>query len=112
NLNTSFKATNFNTFVVFPDNNAQQVNHVDNIPAGTSCDAVNGAPFDLICPGGGASCIPFNNTYVVSFADVGRNLTFSRTVGSFTAVCNAGGIPGFIQFEEAGAGAALTSANV
>src|SRR5262245_3844031 len=60
NLNTSFKATNFNTFVVFPDNSAQQVNHIALIPAGTSCDSINGSPFDLICPGGGSSCIPFN----------------------------------------------------
>ena len=106
NLLTSFQATNFNTFVVFPNNNPVQVMHVNAIPAGTSCQA-GGAPFDETCPGG-VDCISFVNTYVVSFADVGKNLTFSRTVGGFTAQCNAAGVAGNIQFEEAGAGAALT----
>jgi uncharacterized repeat protein (TIGR01451 family) len=106
NLLTSFQATNFNTFVVFPNNNPVQVMSVTAIPPGTSCQA-GGAPFDEVCPGG-SDCISFVNTYVVSFADVGKNLSFSRTVGGFTAVCNAAGVPGNIQFEEAGAGAALT----
>jgi uncharacterized repeat protein (TIGR01451 family) len=106
NLLTSFQATNFNTFVVFPNNNPVQVMHVNAIPPGTSCQA-GGAPFDEVCPGG-SDCISFVNTYVVTFADVGKNLSFSRTVGGFTAVCNAAGVPGNIQFEEAGAGAALT----
>jgi uncharacterized repeat protein (TIGR01451 family) len=106
NLLTSFQATNFNTFVVFPNNTAVQVMHVKAIPPGTSCQP-GGAPFDETCPGG-SDCISFANTYVVSFADIGRSLTFSRTIGNFTAVCNSAGIAGNIQFEEAGAGAALT----
>jgi len=73
NLTTSFQATNFNTFVVFPNNVPQQVMHVNQITAGTACQT-GGAIFSEICPGSVNSqvtCVPFVNTYTVNFADVG-----------------------------------------
>jgi hypothetical protein len=113
NVSTSYRASNVNAFVILPSNTSQPTISGINLPPGLACGGPGAGPAGIICPNdlkfGGATgtCLAFNNTYVVTFADINRPLTFSRTVNGLTTTCNSAGLAGHIQFEQAAVGVAL-----
>lgn len=115
NTSISYHASNVNAYVILPSNGSNLAISGVDLRAGAGCDIANGGSAGIICPAhqtfGGATgtCVGFNNVYTVTFADIGRNLSFSQTVNGVTTTCSAAGQAGMIQFLESGAGVALTS---
>src|SRR6266699_732289 len=83
--------TNGQGWIVYPANNVNKAMQDFNLPS----DADGGGSF--VCPGGSPSrgtCLPFAQSYTVSFADMNRHLLFSTNNGSIGSTCD---VPGRFQ---------------
>jgi len=100
------QAINGNTWLVYPDNHAEQAMSGFSLPAGP-------APGFVVCQGAAsAPCLPFTTSYTITAGDIGRPIGFTASTtttggGSLTFDCNASGTAGFVQFLVSGVAQAL-----
>src|ERR1041385_1584148 len=113
NTSISFETRDVTVNVIKPNGNDSPVLHVDDIPGGINCVA-SGGDFGALCQNGvlqappgfslanGATCMPFDPNYTVTFADIALSHTFTQ--------CNNQNPPlGFILFRLRGSGTAIDS---
>jgi len=110
NQQSSYRATGLVANVFFPNGTSQQTMIIPTLKAGSSCDPANGGLQGLHCPGAtgigtlpaGAQCVPFADTYVVTFQGV-TNQSLLTCIGTTKPT-------GFIIFKQIAVGTALTAA--
>jgi hypothetical protein len=110
NQPTSLAASNITAWLLLPNGTTNKAMENVNLPAGTTCDSVNGvAGAGFLCPGNitigagvSGTCDSFPTTYTVRAQDVGQGVTFAATgVNGFQFNCSQPGQPKKIVFEEA-----------